>query len=242
MKPSSRRRVEREIQAIIREDGDRCSLCHAAFPHNGRTHGGVTPIGKAALVGECCRKKLGEAILSGVYVNQDHHDLPGDRPGGGRTASPIQVEQAISGMQAMFEERGAVRGSLARRAGVDPAHTRIVTGESAWKSDDKGWFETHADRSHRLRAVIGDEASSFGSIVEEPMRPGHELQVLVRQIGPGQRMRMPFARNLETPIPDDELALHALFDVVAAREGPAISTADVLRTMAGRRPTGGWAN
>jgi len=105
--------------------------------------------------------------------------------------------------------------------------------DAPWKSDDAAWFEAHPTRLHRIRPLIGEEAASFGSISEQPMPPRHELQVLVRQIEPGQRVRSPFGRNLDTPIPDDEAALHALFDVVTNTGGGAdISTGEVLRTMA----------
>lgn len=240
MKPSSRRRVEREIQAFIKSDGDRCSLCHADLPHNSRTYGGITSAGASALVGQCCRKMLGETILSGLYVKQDHFDLP--RGVGHGAASPQHVEEALAGMQAIFEQRSEVRTSVARRAGLDPAHAVISNGKSDWKTDDMRWFQVNADRLHRLRRLIGDEAVTFGTIANEPMPNGHELQVLVRQIEPGQRIRMPFGRNVDVPIPDDEQTLHALFDVVAARGGPAVSTAEVLRTMADRRPPEGKAN
>ena len=233
MKPSSRRRIEREVREIMRIDGDRCSLCGRVFPHNSRTFGGITPVGRAALVGGCCEMKLGHTILSGLYVNQDFADLPTTGRSGTESISAVQVEHALNAMQAVFDDRGALRTRVASRAGLEPARTKISFAETTWKSDDAAWFNRHPTRSHRLRPLIGDEAASFGSIAEQPIPPRHELQVIVRQIEPGQRVRSPFGRSLDMPIPDVEEVLHALFDIVSnGGGGPAISVRDVLQAVA----------
>jgi hypothetical protein len=43
--------------------------------------------------------------------------------------------------------------------------------------------------------------------------PSHELQVLVRQVEPGSRIRVAFCRNLACPIPNDDAVLRATFDL-----------------------------
>jgi hypothetical protein len=48
-----------------------------------------------------------------------------------------------------------------------------------------------------------------------PPLPGHEFQVLVRQVEPGARIRLPFGRNLNVEILDNEATIHALFDLAA---------------------------
>ena len=49
--------------------------------------------------------------------------------------------------------------------------------------------------------------------------PGHVLIVLVRQVEPGSRIRPRFyLSNDLLPVPDDEAAAHALFEVAMQRE------------------------
>lgn len=88
MKPAARRRVERQITELMKEDGDRCSACKTPFPHNSRTFGGVTEGGNVALVGECCHSKLKAVVLSGVYVDNRYRSLPfGPEPTAGAAAN-----------------------------------------------------------------------------------------------------------------------------------------------------------
>lgn len=224
MKPAARRRVEREVHEIMERDGDNCSLCRKPMEHNSKTFGGTTKVGTSALVGECCERQLAEVVLMGVFVSGDD-DLATLMPTGkGRQPRPHDAEQAVDAIQGLFAKAQSEVTDLVRRAGVPQAPAKIFRQETAWKDDDARWFEQHPARSHRLRQPIADEAekSNFAAI-DMPAR--HELQVLVRQIEPGQRMRVPFGRNLDVPIPDDEIVLHALFDIVVSQRGggPAIT-------------------
>jgi hypothetical protein len=67
--------------------------------------------------------------------------------------------------------------------------------------------------------------------VPTTLPPDHEIQVVIRQVEPGQRIRAPFGRNLGTPVPDVEAVIHALFDSVAQPrgEGVVISVEEVAK-------------
>jgi hypothetical protein len=101
--------------------------------------------------------------------------------------------------------------------------------DSPWKADDAAWFEANPTRSHRLRPILAGEAEQLfdGSSVPV-LPPGHEYQVLVRQVQPGNRLRLPFGLNLEIHIPDVEAVAHALFDVVAGSEGGVVNGREVI--------------
>jgi hypothetical protein len=94
----------------------------------------------------------------------------------------------------------------------------------AWKADDRAWFENNPTRSHRLRRLFPGESTGMS---DEAIPPGHELQILVRQVEPGLRARHGFYRNLAADIPDVEAVLHALFDVVVNKRAGPISGQDL---------------
>jgi hypothetical protein len=95
-----------------------------------------------------------------------------------------------------------------------------------WQEDDRQWFARHPSRSHRLRPMFPGELFS-GSAPSAPPAPRHSVEVLVRQIQPGMRSRLPFFRNLEVGIPDCEPLIHALYDVHSDQTRPAGSTVGV---------------
>lgn len=236
MKPAARRRVEREIREIMRKDGEHCSICGAPLQHNSHTFGGVTKTGNSVLTGECCKSKIATLVLSGLYVDATMDDLVRHIPTSGKasTAPPADIERAVAAIHTIFADRQAEGAALARRAGLGPGKTKLFTDKTAWKTDDAAWFERHPKRSHRLRPVIGDEAEVSGFTFSTEMPSRHELQILVRQVEPGKRMRLPFGRNLDVPIPDDEAVLHALFDVVSGErdEGPVITSEAIRKALA----------
>ncbi len=246
MKPAARRRVEREIRELVRLDGDHCSLCRAPLEHNSRTYGGTTKVGKSVLAGDCCKGEVAVMVLSGIYLHRDVDDLVAALPVGSAkaSASAEQVKGAIDALHGLFSQRQAEGKDILRRAGFEEGNAKLFTQQTLWKLDDASWFELRPTRAHRLRQMIGDEAVVSGFATLSPLPEGHELQVLVRQIEAGRRMRLPFARNLDILIPDDESVLHALFDIVSGpgQEGTVISTA-MLRTAvqkfdaSGQRPS-----
>jgi hypothetical protein len=224
MKPSARKRVERQITELMRRDGDRCSSCKAPFPHNSRTFGGVTVGGDAALVGECCRGKLRETILSGLYVDQRYRNTSLGQSGQGpQPRSPSEVAQAIDAMQRSFQRIDQATDTIKAKGGIAAKNVRLNTLDSPWKDDDARWFAANRTRSHRLRLAFAGELEGL-PFSAEPIPAGHEFQILVRQVQPGTRLRIAFCRNMEVPIPDIEPLLHAAFDMVSASEGGVLST------------------
>src|SRR5216684_2156650 len=226
MKPSARRRVEREIQDLMKADGDACSLCKAPFPHNSRTFGGVTGGGVPALVGDCCQSKLREVVLSGVYVHNDYQGLRFSTPGERESPplSAVQVSNAVDALQQTFRAIDKKADTIKAKGGIAGRQARLNTEDSAWKDDDARWFKANGARSHRLRAVFPSELEGMPH-ANNPLPAGHEYQMLVRQVEPGVRVRLPFCRNVGVPIPDNEALIHAIFDVVAASEGGVVGSA-----------------
>lgn len=240
MKPSSRRRLEREIREIMRTDGDNCSLCRRPLEFNDRTFGGVTRTGDACLVGECCASKLRVTILGGVFLSSDF-PIPAARDDhdANSSYSPSVVDEAVEIFRAAGTARETQRKDVAARAGIDPEKTILHTERSEWKEDDASWFAANPTRTHRLRPIIGGEKDSFGSVGNQKIPPFHQFQVVVRQVEPGARVRVPFCRDLSTPIPDDDDILHAVFDAISSgKGGSTISTGDVVRAAGKARPKG----
>src|ERR1700743_2996266 len=100
MKPSARRRVERQIQAIMERDGDNCSLCRKPFEHNTKTFVGVTAGGDAALVGLCFEAKLKAVVPAGIYANR-HSDLFSSIPPREPTPSDLSPEGLTRNVNAL---------------------------------------------------------------------------------------------------------------------------------------------
>ena len=83
--------------------------------------------------------------------------------------------------------------------------------DASWKDDDRAWFEENPSRAHRLRRLFPGEIDS--SLLPGEAPPGHEWQIVVRQLEPGIRVKAPLCRNTACPIPDVE-------PVVFGRKGP----------------------
>lgn len=203
----------------MRQNGDNCSVCRKPFQHNTTTTGGTTKAGKTVLVGECCQATVNDVVLRGMFLDAAADDLvPLIPTTGARTHQPADIERAVAGMRNIFADRQEMAAEIAQRAGLPPRRSKVFSRQTVWKDDDIRWFEQNPTRSHRLRPLIGDEAAVSGFTVDA-MPPRHEMQVLVRQVEPGKRMRLPFVRNLDVPIPDDETVIHALFDIVGGEGG-----------------------
>jgi hypothetical protein len=217
--------VFKRIEHLIRTDGDHCSLCRARFRHNRRSYGGITNDGIIALVSECCASKLEIVFTSGLYTSRRYDEQLPTAPY--RDLSAEEAEEAISAHQQRFAAIDKVTDAIARRAGV-PAEKMMLHFDddaTSWKADDRKWFKRNPTRSHRLRRLFPSEQIS--NACNEAVPPGHELQVLVRQISPGLRVRYGFSRNLEIDIPDVEAILHALFDLMMCDRGGRVSVHEV---------------
>jgi hypothetical protein len=67
--PMKNGKFMQQLETIMANDGDHCSLCHAPFKANEGTYGGISQTGVVALVGDCCLDKLREAHTFGIYVS-----------------------------------------------------------------------------------------------------------------------------------------------------------------------------
>lgn len=232
MSRQDRRRFEKEFKKLPK--GDNCMVCGSDFPHNSKTFGGLTGDGRTVLAGECCSHRLATVMVSGLYVTQLVDTLATIGQKGtaakSRGASPKNVEGAISAMQSHFADLGAHTNALMRQAGIQKQAKGVFLGEHPWKADDAAWFKNHPDRSHRLRSVLEGEAEMISAnIPKDRIPPNHRIEIVVRQIEPGKRIRASFCRNTELDIPDQEEIIHAIFDAVAsAAEGKVIDLRETL--------------
>ena len=227
MNRSERRALDRGLQRLLSKNGDQCTVCHMDFLHNSKTFYGQSA-GAPAIVGLCCRSKLSVEIGSGLYLRHDYDMFT--RATGARKDSPPaeELEATIERVQQGLAEVDAMAAAAQAKGGMAGTPSRVSVRNSAWKADDAAWFRAHPDRAHRLRPLVEGERDSFPNGLRAVATPGHELQVVVRQVEPGRRIRVPFARNLETPIPDAEPIIHALFDAVSKRRAaPVISVEEV---------------
>ncbi len=217
MNRSERRNLDHDLRKLMMKDGDRCTVCHADLPHNGRTYYGQAA-GAAVIAGECCRSKLTVEVGSGLYVQGDYDVLSSAGGGGPPPGSPDDLEAAICRIQQDVAGIDGLAASAKARAGITGRRGQVSLMDTPWKADDAAWFQAHPDRAHRLRPLLKGELESFpAAAVPTALPSDHEIQIVIRQVEPGQRIRMPFGRNLATPIPDIEAVTHALFDAVSQR-------------------------
>ena len=190
------------------------------------------------LTGDCCRRRIATIVLEGLFLDRQVDDLVERLPLSNTDDAfhkGVDVHRAVHAIQKVFADRQADGRAVARRAGLLDGRAKLFTQTTAWKTDDAAWFEAHPDRSHRLRSLLGNEASASGFSAVGAMPDRHEMQILLRQVEPGKRMRLPFGRNLDVPIPDDETVLHALFDIVSGHGGHgSIISTDMMRDAMAR--------
>jgi hypothetical protein len=75
----------------------------------------------------------------------------------------------------------------------------------AGSADDREWFKRHIGRNHRLRKPIGAERLLF-----EPGR-GFKPMIVVKQLEPGQRGRVPFGWRKGEPLLNAESVAERVF-------------------------------
>ena len=155
---AARRRADREITKLIKRDGDRCSLCHAALTHNCKTFGGVTASGAVAITGECCASKLAFVLGAGFYLDRNHrYDFLRSR-GSGEACPDEAAAAAIDRYREGIAAADRWTADILKRSGT-PQAPRVLMSlfDSPWKDNDKAWFEENPDRSHRLRPLFPGE-------------------------------------------------------------------------------------
>lgn len=216
MSRADRRRFEKEFKKIRRTDN--CTICDKPLAHNSRTFGGLTIEGTTVLAGECCAHRVASVLASGVYLARGVDALlplvnSGAKKG---NTNPPRAEDAILAIQSHFNDLDNRTTAMMRQGGIQGQPKDISLANNAWKEDDAAWFKKHPQRSHRLRPLIEGEAATLpAEITSSILPPNHQLEILVRQIQPGARVRTVFCRNTEVAIPDKEEIIHAIFDVVA---------------------------
>jgi len=216
-----RLKLERDIQRLLEKDGDHCTLCRRPFVHGEKTYYGRGSKKRTVVLGDCCADELRTGVAMGLYTDRAYDVLSGAPTG---TANPLptgDLTKMIDGLQSFITEIDKTATDVANRAGVLSKAAGVYLKDTAWKRDDAAWFEANPTRSHRLRPLLeGEREAMPPERASEPMPEGHELQVVVRQVEPGQRIRSFFGRNLAVPIPDDEAVIHALFDTLYSDGDP----------------------
>lgn len=129
-------------------------------------------------------------------------------------SSPSMKQEALHNY---FNTIDTEVNKIAVRAGLDKKQPQnVFLEDSTWKRDDAQWFRSHPDRSHRIRSMYDGELNTLLNHEKFPAPPdGHRIEILVRQVEVGKRIRIPFVRNIRQEIPDAEEVIHAIFDIVS---------------------------
>jgi hypothetical protein len=233
MTRADRRRFDREFSKLMKAAPDDCMVCGTQLEHNCKTFGGLTAQGVTVLAGECCARKI-EQMVQGVYVNRNLDGISHLRQGG--KVQPVSAEvvtSAIGSIQSHFSKLDEMSNALMRQGGVHAPASNVHLADSLWKADDAAWFEDHPDRSHRLRPMLEGEAATVPAEITTAVLPEkHRLDMLIRQIDVGKRMRTIFCRNTEVAIPDSEEVIHAIFDLVTERGRKGVVSSEEIVALA----------
>ena len=210
------RQLDREVQGLMGRDG--CTVCGAAFEHNARLYGGCDGYGRAAVTGDCCSEVLAQVTHAGINTARSYDFLhPRKKEINARRSKPAsstEIISAIATCQDLIAQADQQLDGMERRAGVR-GPLRISVLDSAWKTDDRLWFEQNPERSHRARLVFPGEAD--GQATKAPT--GTVLLMLTRQVAPGKRVRAGFYINAELwPAPEIEAIAHLLFDIATGQQ------------------------
>ncbi len=226
MNRGERRKIDRAVKRLMETRGDNCTLCSREFQHNEKTFGGILDSGEVHLVGNCCSQKLARVVGMGLYLRHHTHLLPKGAKEHPQRSS-LDIARSVDALQGAVSQLDQLQTDAMRRAGLPIEKAKILLDANApWQSDDRIWFEQNQNRMHRLRAAHAQEDQTWLFAVAAPH--SHELWVLVRQIEPGKRIRLPFYRDMSVDIPDIDVVIESLFDLCArGKPGRAISVKDV---------------
>jgi hypothetical protein len=132
--------------------------------------------------------------------------------------------QAVDAHHLLFRRIDELVADMKKRGGVSSAKSMLLLQDTPWKLDDAAWFARNQHRSHRVRPIFPGEDEPLPSAA-----PGTVHVTIVRQVAPGQRLRM-FIAGLA--VPDDESFLHAIFDLFVKNERKPVSSEAVLALAA----------
>jgi hypothetical protein len=214
------RRFERQFRKLLETKGNKCSLCGTGFEHNVRTFGGYDQSGRVVIVGECCVERLQQAHTVGLY---SHHRYDFIRRGESTNSSydADTLAQAVDAYQQAIADADETVKDVQKHSGVNLSRGQISVLDSSWKDADRDWFERYPARTHRARWPFPGEVEALGC------GPLNNPLMLIRQVEPGKRIKVPFLGCHELP-PDSEALMHALFEVAVGNEPlPHNSTAMV---------------
>jgi hypothetical protein len=107
---------------------------------------------------------------------------------------------------------------------IGPGET-LVDGNAATAAAklDKAWFESHPNRSHRIRLAVAGEV---------PGMTAREPYAVVRQVAPGLRYRRFF--DTTVPLPEDEAPehiAHAIYDLVEEHPDGTVPTHEIAQRI-----------
>lgn len=234
MNRTERRNCEKALAKLMKAGPDECMVCGKNFAHNSKTFGGMTYQKKTVLAGECCAQTLEAVLGQGIYLTRGVDGMLAAKKAGitgnKKAASATDIDNAVGVLQEHFTKLDNFSDSIRRQGGLTSHPMNISVADNPWKSDDAAWFASHPKRSHRLRPLFEEEAATLPAGIKTANIPeNHRLEILVRQVQVGARIRVIFVRNVEFPIPDSEEVIHAMFDVVSqpGKQGTAISPDEI---------------
>jgi hypothetical protein len=202
-----RRRLDRALRKLFRRNV--CSFCGSSFKHNSHTAGGLDAQGNIVLTGECCISRVAKIFARGFYSNRKYDFLlpTNTKPSPNSEPTSEQIAGAIGAYQKAIAATDKALDAVERRGGGIRA-PNVTVRDYPWKSDDRDWFERNQGRSHRARKPFPGELDEEVAMI-----------MLVRQVEPGRRIRAAVSCRADwMPLPDDEAAAHALFEVAMQRE------------------------
>ena len=205
-----------------------------AHKHNVKTFAGLDDDARPAFACERCAPKLAVVTHRGLVTNRKYDFLqPGKRSAS--SYSNAELEAAIGAMQRAIDNSDERVVRMERHGGFNQQIQSVNILDTAWKSDDRKWFEAHPDRSHRVRMPYPNETPK--TIIAPA---GYELILMLRQVEPGSRVKCGgFLKREILPVPDIEAIAHAFFDLFISSDDQPISKAQVEALVARYLSTGG---
>lgn len=140
----------------------------------------------------CCKEKLAVILREGVYITQNLGSITKFSSQSHMQMHAASPSQTVGLIQSHFESLESLSSNLMARAGVASSRHEAASTDTPWKSVDAAWFKKNPKRYHRLRRAIEGELDSIPKdITQADVPEGYQLDIVIRQISPGQRARFP---------------------------------------------------